>query len=125
MSLGESIETCLRNYATFSGRARRAEYWYFVLFLVLARIALGIVDSVAGTDFGGPVGPGSVGVFGLVFSLATFLPWLAVAVRRLHDIDFRGWWMLLSLTVIGGIPLFVMLCRRGSQGENRFGPPPS
>ena len=125
MSLGESIETCLRNYATFSGRARRAEYWYFVLFLVLAGIALGIVDSVAGTYVGGPGDPGSFGVFGPVFSLATFLPWLAVAVRRLHDIGFRGWWVLLPLTVIGWIPLLVMLCWRGSQGENRFGPPPS
>lgn len=125
MSLGESIETCLRNYVTFSGRARRAEYWYFVLFVVLAGIALRIVDGVAGTYVGGPGDPESFGVFGMVFSLATFLPWLAVAVRRLHDIDFRGWWMLLSLTVIGWLPLLVMLCWRGSQGDNRFGPAPS
>lgn len=126
MSLGESIETCLRNYVTFSGRARRAEYWYFVLFLVLGNVALGFVDGVAGAYVGGVGGPGdSFGVFGMLFSLATFLPWLAVAARRLHDIDFRGWWALLPLTVIGWIPLLVMLCWRGSQGDNRFGPPPS
>ena len=132
MTLGESIETCFRNYATFNGRASRSEYWYFVLFLVLVGIALGMVDDVAGTYLGAgghdggpqPFDAQSFGLFGSLFTLATFLPWLAVAVRRLHDIDLRGWWLLLLVTVIGVIPLIVMLCWRPSQGDNRFGPPP-
>ena len=135
MTLGESIESCFRNYVTFRGRASRSEYWYFVLFLVLVGIGLGMVDAYIGADgpdygghdgyggYGG--GPQSFGLFGSLFTLATFLPALAVAVRRLHDIDFRGWWLLLSLTMIGIIPLIVMLCWRPSQGDNRFGPPPA
>lgn len=137
MTLGESIESCFRNYVTFRGRASRSEYWYFVLFLVLVGIGLGMVDAYIGADGpdyggydgygGGPqsFGPQSFGLFGALFTLATFLPSLAVAVRRLHDIDVRGWWLLLLVTGIGAIPLIVMLCWRSSQGDNRFGPPPA
>ena len=106
------IEICLRKYVTFSGRARRLEYWSFAVFVTLVSFVLDILPDGVVTDF----------LF-LVFNLATFLPWLAVTVRRLHDIDFRGWWALLGLLPeIGWIPLLVMLCWRGSRGDNRFGP---
>ena len=111
----------LKKYAEFSGRARRAEYWYFVLFYVLIFFALSIVDGVAGTfddEFG-------VGLLGGLFVLGTFIPSLAVTVRRLHDTDRSGWWILLNLVpLVGGIIVLVFTCLDGTSGDNRFGPNP-
>ena len=123
MTLGESIETCFRNYTTFRGRASRSEYWYFVLFLTLVSTGLAMVDAVADTYVVGG-DPGAFGLLGSLFTLATLLPSLTVSVRRLHDIDCRGWRLLLLVTGIGAIPLIVMACWPSSRGDNRFGPPP-
>ena len=112
-----SFVTCFRNYATFSGRAGRSEFWYFVLFLALNATILGVLGVI--------IGGGDLGAFtmvGSLFALVTFLPWLAVAVRRLHDIDLRGWWLLLAVTGIGALPLIVMLSWPPTRHDNRFGP---
>jgi uncharacterized membrane protein YhaH (DUF805 family) len=117
MGFGEAIRTCFSKYVTFSGRARRPEYWYWVLFGVLVGIAAGILDFA--------VFSGSKGVFGPLSSLALLLPGIAVTVRRLHDIDRSGWWMLiLLLPFIGAVVVFVFMCLRGIAGPNRFGPEP-
>ncbi|NSX56497.1 DUF805 domain-containing protein [Parasulfitobacter algicola] len=120
MSFMEAVKTCFSKYVTFSGRARRSEYWYFTLFNFLVGIVLGIVDGViSGGD------PDSVGIFGTIYSLAVFLPGLAVAIRRLHDTDRSGWWYLLVfIPIIGWIVLLVFFCTNGTEGENRFGHDP-
>jgi uncharacterized membrane protein YhaH (DUF805 family) len=99
---------------TFSGRAPRAEYWFFVLFAVLVNIAIGIVSAVAheiGT------------ILSVIFGLAIILPGISVTVRRLHDVDRSGWWYWIGLVpVVGIILLIVWFCTRGTRGANRFGP---
>ena len=81
----------LSSYATFSGRARRSEYWYFTLFALLASLALGVVDGLVGTD----EGMGGQGLLSGLATLALLLPSLAVTARRLHDTDRSGWWILI------------------------------
>jgi uncharacterized membrane protein YhaH (DUF805 family) len=106
----EAIATCFRKYVGFRGRARRPEYWYWVLFQVLLTIAGLLVDR-------------SLHLFNPFLSLALFLPGLAVTVRRLHDTDRSGWWVLISIIpLLGTIVLLIMNCRRGTEGPNRFGP---
>ena len=110
----ESVVRCLRKYATFRGRATRAEYWWFSLFnTLLGMVVYAAVQHLMGTE-------AADGAASIV-QLALFLPMLAVGVRRLHDIDFRGWWMLLGLTVVGIIPLIIFFCLSGKQAPNRFG----
>jgi uncharacterized membrane protein YhaH (DUF805 family) len=99
----------LKRYAQFNGRSRRKEYWMWVLFVILATIVLSILDSMLGLGGRSAVGPGEMqggfsygasvtgGVLATIFAVATFVPSLAVAVRRLHDIDRSGWWILLPL----------------------------
>ena len=111
----------LKKYATFSGRARRKEYWFFVLFYVLISIVATVIDSMTGS-FDPTMG---MGMLGLLVALALLIPSLAVAVRRLHDTDRSGWWVLLCLIpLIGGIWLLVLLCLDSTPGENQYGPNP-
>ena len=113
---------CLKNkYATFEGRARRKEYWYFVLFYVLAIVALAIVDEMIGTFSE----EAEIGLLSGLFVLATFIPSLAVTVRRLHDTDRSGWWILINLIpIIGAIVLLVFTVLDSQPGANRFGENP-
>jgi uncharacterized membrane protein YhaH (DUF805 family) len=116
MNFGDAVRTCLNNYVTFNGRARRSEYWYFVLFTVIVQVIAGVLDEVI---FRG------AGVLGMVISLALLLPGLAVSVRRLHDVGRSGWWLLIGLVpVVGFIVLIVWYVQRGEDGPNRFGPDP-
>jgi uncharacterized membrane protein YhaH (DUF805 family) len=111
MGFGEAIKSCFANYAGFSGRAVRSEYWYWILFIIIAEIITSIVDYAIGAQV-------TTGLFGLV----TFLPSLSVAVRRLHDTDRNGWWVLLGLIpLIGWIILVIWYCTKGTAGPNRFG----
>jgi uncharacterized membrane protein YhaH (DUF805 family) len=120
MNFVEAVQSVLSKYATFSGRARRAEYWWFVLFQVLVSIVAAILDAALGTDFGS----GS-GVFSLIVTLALLLPGLAVTVRRLHDTDRSGWWILIGLIpLVGAIVLIVFTVMDGTPGPNRFGASP-
>jgi uncharacterized membrane protein YhaH (DUF805 family) len=92
----------MKKYAVFSGRARRKEYWYFVLFNALISIALAIADSLLGT-FNSEAG---TGLLGGIYSLAVFIPGIAVSVRRLHDTDRSGWWLFIALAPCIGAPLY-------------------
>ncbi len=116
----EAVQTCFQKYIDFSGRATRAEFWWFTLFASLISIITMIIDYVIGTV-------GMLGLFGLfegLWALATFFPSLAVAARRLHDRSKSGWWQLLWLTGIGAIVLLVWYVRQGNKGENTHGPDP-
>lgn len=114
----------IRKYASFSGRARRAEYWWFQLFFVLLFTALTIVDVMLfGFDPAG--GDPTDNLLAGLAALALFIPAFAVAVRRLHDRDKSGWWLLWGiLPVIGGLILLYQYVQRGTAGDNRFGPDP-
>jgi uncharacterized membrane protein YhaH (DUF805 family) len=116
MDFGQAIKTCLNKYATFSGRATRSEYWYFFLFLMIVNIVASVLDS---TIFG------DMPVLYLIATLVLLIPSIAAGVRRLHDTDKSGWWLLLGLIpVIGAIVLIVFFCQRGTVGTNQFGPNP-
>jgi len=119
MGFGRAIATtCFRKYAVFSGRASRSEYWFFALFYVLIFIPLTIVDMIAFR--------GSANVFSTLALLILFLPNLAVSVRRLHDIDMSGWFLLIEfIPLIGWIFMIVWGCQRGTDGPNRFGMGPA
>ena len=105
---------CWKKYATFSGRARRKEYWMFVLFNTLAYFVAAILDEM----FGG-------GAISGLYALAVLVPTLAVLVRRLHDTNRSGWWLFISFVpFIGGIWLLVLLILDSSLGPNRCGANP-
>jgi uncharacterized membrane protein YhaH (DUF805 family) len=118
----------LKQYADFNGRARRTEFWMFTLFSVLASIVLGLVDALIGTASFVGTGSGFVyspGLLGGLYGLAVLIPTLAVTVRRLHDQDKSGWFILLGLIpIVGGIIVLVFMCLEGTRGPNRFGPDP-
>ena len=106
---------CWKKYVEFSGRARRREFWIFCLFNILAGILISVLDVVLGTG----------AMLNGAYSLAAFLPSLAVSIRRLHDTDRSGWWYLLAfLPIVGWIVLLVFDCLDSTPGDNRFGPNP-
>lgn len=106
----------LRNYANFSGRARRKEYWYFVLVQMGLVIIAMILDAIIFNS--------EIGLFYIVVALGLFLPGLAVTIRRLHDTRRSGWWFLISiLPLIGSIILLVFLASDTKLETNQWGPP--
>lgn len=120
MGFAEAVKTCFGKYSDFRGRAPRSEYWFWFLFIVL----------IFGGGFAlaaalGNLAKGLFVVLGLLALLGLFLPSLAVAIRRLHDINSSGWWYLLTLLpYVGGLIMLVWYCIKGTAGENRFGPDP-
>jgi len=108
--------TVLRKYAAFAGRARRKEYWMFVLISAVIVLVLGIVNRLMGAD---------VPALPVYYTLAVLLPSLAVTVRRLHDTDRSGWWLLILLVpLVGAIVLLVFTATPGGEIANRFGASP-
>lgn len=110
MTFSESIATCFSKYATFSGRASRSEYWWFAFFCLLIQV-IGAIDE--------KLKLGMEIIFGIVY-LAIIIPCIAVATRRLHDINKSGWWQLLTLTIIGVFILLYWFTKESDAGENRF-----
>lgn len=104
-----------RKFATFSGRARRSEYWMFTLFNAIVYGALLLVDALLGTNM----------ILALVYILAGAVPSLAVSVRRLHDTGKSGWWLLIGIIpLIGTIALLVFMFQDSYPGDNEYGPNP-
>ena len=117
MSLGEAVKSVFSKYAKFSGRARRSEYWYFVLCQLIVGIVIGVLALIVGET----VATAIEGVWGL----AILIPTLAVTWRRLHDIGKSGvWYFIFLVPVVGWIFLLVWLCKDSEPGDNRFGPNP-
>jgi uncharacterized membrane protein YhaH (DUF805 family) len=110
----------LKQYAVFSGRARRKEYWMFTLFNIIVSFILvigeGIIGDITGAD---------LSIISWLYGLAIVLPSIGVSIRRLHDIDRSGWWFLLSLIpILGEIALLIFYVKDGTPGENQYGPNP-
>jgi uncharacterized membrane protein YhaH (DUF805 family) len=106
----------LQNYANFEGRARRSEYWYFFLGNVIIGIVLGIVGvALFGADLESQT---MAGLPGNIYSLATLVPSIAVAIRRMHDVGKSGWFVLIPIYNI------ILACTDSDQGDNQYGPNP-
>lgn len=119
MSIDDAVEVCLRKYAVFSGRARRSEYWWFVVFTSVIATFASIFDVIFGTQFG------RTGLIQVLATLALLLPSLAVGVRRMHDVDQSGWWLLLLIIpVLGALILMLVFFVRDSGPDNQYGPSP-
>lgn len=112
---------CYRKYATFTGRARRAEYWWYTLFNVIIYAALITVGILIGSSDGSAT---VVGILVGVYLLAVLLPTLAVTTRRLHDSGLSGWWQLIGFIPLGGFVVFIMTLLNGNPGTNQYGPDP-
>ena len=111
----------LKQYAVFSGRAQRKEYWMFVLFNILISIALAVVDGMTGT-LDEQTG---YGLLSGIYSLAVLIPSIAVAVRRLHDTGRSAWWLLIVLLpLVGAIVLLVFMVLDSEPGSNDYGANP-
>lgn len=105
----------LKNYAGFAGRARRQEYWMFLLFNMIIAIVLGFLEGL----FGSP------GILGAIYSLAVLVPSIAVSMRRLHDTGRSGLWLLIGFVpVLGAIVLLIFFIQDSMQGSNQYGPSP-
>ena len=115
--------TVLKNYATFTGRARRSEYWYFALFNIIFGVVAMLIDNAMGTTFN--FGYGITIPYGylyLLYTLFVFIPGLAVTIRRLHDVGKSGWMFLVVLIpLIGAIWLLVLLFTDSQSGSNKWG----
>ncbi|SDA18095.1 Uncharacterized membrane protein YhaH, DUF805 family [Methylobacterium sp. UNC378MF] len=111
----------MRNYANFSGRASRSDYWYYVLIYVVICFLAGFGDGFIHGFFRTHENPN---ILSAIVHLVHFVPSLSIFVRRLHDTDRSGWWYFAAFTIVGLIPLFIFSVTRGTAGPNRFGPDP-
>ncbi len=119
MEFGAAISSGLSKYADFSGRASRSEFWFFFLFYILASVAASILDALLSMA----IGVGSI--LSILLGLAALLPIIAVTIRRLHDTNRSGWWVLIAfLPLVGAILLIIWYCTKGTTGPNRFGEDP-
>lgn len=117
MGFGEAIQSVFSKYATFSGRARRSEYWYFVLLQVIVTAVLnGLYSATESVAFSAIL---------VLFDLALLVPSLAVCWRRLHDIGRSGgYYFFVLIPLVGWILLLVWMCQDSQPGENQYGPNP-
>ncbi len=114
MSFTEAIQSVFSNYASFSGRARRSEFWYFFLFNLIVSLVLGLLGN-------------RISFFSYIsglFSLAVLIPSIAVAIRRLHDTGKSGWFYLLSLIPLVNLYVIYLMCKDSEPGDNQYGPNP-
>lgn len=119
MNIVEYFTRAYQNFAKFDGRDTRQEFWMFILAYFIVSIVLTIIDTVSGMIIGGENG---LGVLSTLFGLATFIPSISIATRRLHDIGKSGWWQLIVLVpFVGFIVLIIFYCLP-SEGDNKYGP---
>jgi uncharacterized membrane protein YhaH (DUF805 family) len=111
MDFWQAVRRGFTNYANFSGRAIRSEFWFWTLFYCLAGTAASIVDRAIALPFAS-----------VLVTLAALVPTLSLSVRRLHDLDRAGWWLLLFFVPAANFVLVVWWCMRGTNGYNRSGP---
>lgn len=109
------------NYANFNGRARRSEYWFYILATIIIAILLSMVDTFAGLTYG----PEQAGILRSLYSFLVLIPGFAVLVRRLHDVGKSGWFFLIVFIPLAGVIwLLIVLCTEGEDRTNKYGPDP-
>jgi len=112
---------CLKKYVIFEGRARRTEYWMFLLFNIIFMVVAIVLDNLFKTTIAGL----PYGVIYFLYAFAVFIPSIAVIVRRLHDVDKSGTWVFIAfIPFIGSIWLLVLECTEGTRGKNQYGADP-
>ena len=116
MSFVDAIRSGFTQYVGFAGRARRSEFWYFYLFTILLSIVASIVQRAMTNS--------TNGIVTTIIGLAIVLPYLAVAVRRLHDTSRSGWWLLIGLIPVVGTIILIVFWVQDSHGDNQYGPSP-
>ncbi len=122
MDFMTAVRTCLSKYVDFTGRARRSEFWYFVLFNLIVQVVASILDNAAGTDFDSANG----GVISTLATLGMLLPSIAVSARRLHDIGKSGWWQLMGIIpILGWVLVIIWYATNTKPGANQYGPDPT
>ncbi|TCV88376.1 uncharacterized membrane protein YhaH (DUF805 family) [Methylomonas methanica] len=114
LTFTESVSGCFSKAFVFTGRASRAEYWWFALFTLLVSMVAGIIDQ---SSYGEPA------TVTAITNLLILFPSLAVNIRRLHDTGHSGWWYLIILTIIGIIPYFIWMVSKGDDRQNEYGAP--
>lgn len=114
MGFMEAVKSFFSRYVDFQGRSSRSEYWWPLLFMIIVYV-VGVLLAAAV-----PI----LGILVLIFYLAIIIPSIAVSIRRLHDLDKSGWWILLSLVPIVSLLLLYWFCLKGTEGDNQFGPDP-
>ena len=114
MTFSQSIKSCFSNYFNYNGRAKRSEYWYFILFTWIVSFAAGILEGIflANTY--------SYSSLSNFVSLILVIPTINVATRRLHDVNRSGWWQLLYFTVIGGFVILYWTIKKGVEEINKY-----
>jgi uncharacterized membrane protein YhaH (DUF805 family) len=126
MGFATAVKSFWSNYTNFSGRARRSEYWFIQLFLILTNLAVAAIDlALMNGDFERFIANGGGGIVGLIWILATLVPAVAALIRRLHDTSRSGWWALIGLLpIVGGIILLVFTVQDSDSGDNTYGASP-
>jgi len=119
MNFTEAVKSFFKNYATFSGRSSRSEYWYAFLFVFMLGFGLGFIELALNLF---PNEEDSV--LARIAQLFVILPSLAIVARRFHDINISGWWYLIAFTIVGIIPVIYWLCKAGDEGDNNYGSNP-
>ena len=124
MNFFDAVKVCFVKYTNFSDRASRSEFWLFELFTTIVTLMLVFIfPLIAGESF---LGYDEIfAPLSTIFFLAIIIPETSVSVRRLHDVNRSGWWLLIEFTIIGMLfPILYWCCKKGDEGENRFGPKP-
>lgn len=127
MNFQNAVKSGFSNYANFRRRAQRSEFWYWVLFFWLSVAVAEVLDAALFPGVSESNNPG-LELYVLPLNLvgyALLIPSISVFVRRLHDIDRKGWWWLITFIPFGGLVMLVWLCSKGTQGVNRFGTDPT
>ena len=119
MNFIEAVESFFKNYATFTGRSSRSEYWYAFLFLIILGAGLGFIEGFLGLF---PYTEESV--LAIIAQVFLLVPSIAIIARRFHDINMSGWWYLIAFTIIGLIPVIYWLCKAGDEDDNKYGSNP-
>ena len=115
VSFGEASRRFFERAFDFQGRSPRAEYWWAYLMMILVALVVGAISGILGQ-----IGALLLGLFYIVI----IIPSISIVVRRLHDTDRSGWWLLLGLVPLIGLVLLVFFCMEGTKGENKYGPDP-
>ena len=124
MNFFESIQICFKKYFDSMGRASRSEFWYFTLFCIIANfIAITLSAILQGMTFDDVLNDESnfLGIIDMIVYFILLIPMFTVTWRRMHDINRSGWWILITITIIGILLLLYWYCKKGDEGENKFG----